>query len=155
MSRVNVTGDGWFDPDAKTARAWPEGTRWDGNNMISLATGRQWDHEELWLTAGGRWAVRWWTQWQGGAPAHTRWVTPDEARDWLVRCDYDGDAIADALGEPLPDESGPDVGGRPAIGPRIAVAYPRDLLDRIEAAAEADGVTRAAWLRAAAESALS
>ena len=46
-------------------------------------------------------------------------------------------------------------GGRPAVGPAISVAYPADLLARIDAAASALGITRAAWLRSVAEQALS
>lgn len=47
-----------------------------------------------------------------------------------------------------------NLGGRPAIGPRITVAYPADLLERIDGAAERTGITRATWLRNAAEDAL-
>ena len=157
MTRIAVTDDaggpdGWFDPDAATARTWAEGTRWVGNNHISLATGSQWDHEELWQTASGRWAVRWWSQWQGRAP-RTRWVTAEQAQEWLVRNEWDDDAIADALGTTPAAESGPK-GGRPVVGPAISVAYPADLLARIDAAASVLGITRAAWLRSVAEQAL-
>lgn len=44
--------------------------------------------------------------------------------------------------------------GRPAVGPTINVAYPRELLDKIEAAAKTAGMSRAAWLRKVAEDAV-
>ncbi|MBF6215795.1 hypothetical protein IU487_32880 [Nocardia puris] len=43
--------------------------------------------------------------------------------------------------------------GRPPVGSTISVAYPADLLARIDAAAAASGLSRAAWLRHAAEAA--
>lgn len=45
--------------------------------------------------------------------------------------------------------------GRPSIGgPTFSVAFPRDLLDRVDAAAKEAGLTRAAWLRKIAEEAV-
>ncbi|MFI8977486.1 hypothetical protein ACIGO9_31720 [Nocardia asteroides] len=44
----------------------------------------------------------------------------------------------------------PKAMGRPAVGATISVAYPADLLARVDAAAAAVGLTRAAWLRQAA-----
>ena len=71
MQRINVTaqGDhgtklvGWFD--RSTAESWGEDTRWDGSNHVSIATGSQWDHEQLYQTAGGRFVLYRWSQWQG------------------------------------------------------------------------------------------
>ncbi|MGW4810569.1 hypothetical protein ACWEPB_02840 [Kitasatospora cineracea] len=45
-------------------------------------------------------------------------------------------------------------GGRPAVGPQISVAYSPEQLERIDAAANRVGITRAEWLRRAAEQAL-
>lgn len=44
-----------------------------------------------------------------------------------------------------------DVGGRPPIGPAFSVRFPPTLMDRVDAAAAAEGCSRAAWLRIAAE----
>lgn len=41
--------------------------------------------------------------------------------------------------------------GRPEIGPAFSVRFPDELLDRIDAVAESTGVSRASWLRGAAE----
>lgn len=43
---------------------------------------------------------------------------------------------------------------RPAIGSQISVAVPADVAERIDAAAEAEGVSRSVWVRAAINSAL-
>ena len=40
-------------------------------------------------------------------------------------------------------------GGRPAIGPQIAIAFPPDLLARVDAAAKEAGTSRAEWIRRA------
>src|SRR5690606_26064843 len=59
MARVNVIDPetrelvGWFD-DEKAER-FAEDRDWNGSNWISVATGSQWHHEELYRTAGGRW----------------------------------------------------------------------------------------------------
>ena len=45
-------------------------------------------------------------------------------------------------------------GGRPAIGPQITIAFPPDMLARVDAAAGAAGVSRAEWIRRAAVAAL-
>lgn len=41
--------------------------------------------------------------------------------------------------------------GRPGVGPAINVRFPDELLDRIDVAARGAGVSRASWLRGAAE----
>lgn len=45
--------------------------------------------------------------------------------------------------------------GRPEIGPAFSVRFPEDLLERIDAATATVGVSRASWLRTAAEERLS
>jgi hypothetical protein len=153
MTRVNITDAdrhviGWYDLSAATT--WPEGTRWDGSNNISLATGAKWEHETLVRTAGGRWAISRWSQ-QQGVPDSDRFITADEAREWLIRCEYSDDDIESAMGERLAEERGP---GRPEVGPAFSLRFPPELLARVDAAAESAGMTRAGWLRRAAEQAL-
>lgn len=86
MARQEIADGRWFDPDA--ARVWEEGTKFDGNNRISLATGSQWDHEQLYLTAKGHWVVNAWSQWQGTSETY-RAIDPAEAAMWLVRNEHD------------------------------------------------------------------
>lgn len=42
-------------------------------------------------------------------------------------------------------------GGRPAVGPVFQVRFSADLLAQVDLAAAGEGLTRAAWLRAAAQ----
>jgi predicted DNA binding CopG/RHH family protein len=153
MTRTNIydypaTDDGptlagWFDP--ASAEAFNEATRWDGNNHISLVTGSQWDHQTLYRTKGGRWVLHSWSQWQGSTPTHA-FVTDDQAREWLLVNELD-DAVTKHLkhfGE-VESERGP---GRPEIGPAINIRLPESLLDRVDAHAEEQGMTRAAVIRA-------
>jgi len=163
VTRINVTDSdghvvGWFDIDAATR--YPEGTRWDGHNNVSLAggsrwghldTGSRWEHELLFRTAGGRWVVNHWSRWQG-VPEWYRFVTDEEAREWLIRCEYPAAEVEAATGVPVESERGP---GRPEIGPAFSVRFPADLLARVDAAAEAARVSRAGWLREVAERAVS
>jgi hypothetical protein len=86
MSRITTDDGHWFDSDK--AQKWEEHTRWDGNNRFSLATRSQWNHEELYLTAGGRWVLSGWSQYQGSKPwCHA--IEPSEAYGWLLRCEHD------------------------------------------------------------------
>jgi hypothetical protein len=140
---------GWFNPDSATL--YKEDTEWDGSNHISLATGSQFDHEALYRTKGGRWVLNTWSQWEGKQERY-EFVNDATAKDWLLRNNED-DAVAQWFGE-LEEEFGPSKGGRPAVGPAISVAYPQSLLDRIDAATAAANLTRAEWLRNAAEHAL-
>lgn len=46
-------------------------------------------------------------------------------------------------------------GGRPGIGPAFSLRFQPDLLVKVDAAAEREGITRAEWVRRAALRALS
>jgi hypothetical protein len=116
MTRINIIDDtddtdeggprllGYFHPQAATA--WDERTRWDGANLVSLATGSQWDHERLYRTAAGKWVLEWWSQYQGRRP-RARYIELHEAADWLIRCDYPLAEVRAATGLEVPDEAGP------------------------------------------------
>lgn len=57
MARTVLT-DGtnrWFDKSK--AERFEEDTYWNGNNLISKATGSQWDHQALYRTAGKKWIL--------------------------------------------------------------------------------------------------
>lgn len=82
MNRQPLDDGGWFDLD--TAEHWDEATRHDGRNMISIATGSQWDHEELYRTRKGLWVLHAWSQWQGSTESWQRLSTPI-AIEWLIR----------------------------------------------------------------------
>lgn len=82
MARIVLTdGTGrWFE--GSKAQKWDEGSRWNGQNHISLATGAQWDHERLYRTAGGIYVIYRWSQWQGSTPSYEG-ITPADAARWL------------------------------------------------------------------------
>ena len=100
MSKIMrlTDGSGRFFDGAK-AKRWEEGTRWDGRNHISLATGSQWEHEELWKTTGGVFVLCSWSQYQGSAMTVEQ-IEADRAAVWLSRNEFlEGDA----------EEAGPEV----------------------------------------------
>jgi len=82
------TEDGRILDPERAVKTWREGTRWNGSNHISLATGSQWDHEELHLSPKGTWWIEHWSQWEGRTPS-ARVVTPEEACRWLLANEYD------------------------------------------------------------------
>jgi len=130
---------GWFD--RAKAEEFTEATRWDGSNHISLATGSQWDHEILYRTAGGRWVLHGWSQWQG-RPESYRFVSDAKAREWLLANGED-EAVEKHFGE-IEEERGP---GRPEIGPAVMVRLPEEMIAQLDARAEAEEVSRAEIVR--------
>jgi len=83
MSRIVLTDDSgkWFD--SEKAVKFEENTRWNGNNHISCATGSQWDHEWLYYTAGGKWVLNSWSQYQGSLESYCE-ICEETAVQWLI-----------------------------------------------------------------------
>ena len=81
--------------DTTKAEKWEETRTFDGRNHVSDATGSQWEHERLYRTAGGKWVLYHWSQWQGSHETWTEIPNEDAAR-WLVRCGYDTHAACRA-----------------------------------------------------------
>lgn len=158
-SQVDEYGEqerlGYFDLDAAT-HVLEEDTYWDGNNHRGKVSGLQTTRADLYRTSGGRWVEHDDASREFNGPNRWSFLTDDEAREWMIKSG--GVDAEEALAKWFPDtpeESGPaPQGGRPAIGPTINVAYPRELLDKIEAAADKAGLSRAAWLRKVAEEAV-
>jgi len=71
----------WFDEN-KAIRI-DEDTTFDGRNQISRATGGQWDHEALFLTASNRWVLNAWSNWQGSNDTY-RFVSDAKAYAWIM-----------------------------------------------------------------------
>jgi len=82
MRQCLTDGTGRFFYPQKAER-YDESVYFDGENVISRATGSQWDHETLYRTAGGRWILHSWSQRQGTPET---WEEVDEATavKWLV-----------------------------------------------------------------------
>ena len=124
MPRIYFDADGqlcWAD--LSKAEAYAGGTRWNG--------------ETLYRTAGGRWLLN--------RDDAYRYLTDDEARDWLIRTEEHEDAIERHFGTPE-EERGP---GRPAIGAQVKIAIDPEMLAAVDVAAGSAGVTRSEWVRRA------
>lgn len=164
MRRINIpesyqSGEiragGWFDLDA-TTHDIEEGKEWDGNNMIGVISGLQFGQSRLYRTKGGRWVENVDATRQFNGADSWRFLTDDAAQKWLLRCEVkEAEDLLEEFFPETPEESGPGPqGGRPAVGPPISVAFPVALLAKIDQAATAAGLTRAAWLRKTAEAAV-
>lgn len=97
---------GWFDPTK--ADQYPSATYWDGKNQVCSATRDYYTTETLYRTAGGRWVLQSWSRWQD-MPDGWRYVSAEDARQWLIRAEYSDDEIRDAIGSAPEPESGPSI----------------------------------------------
>ncbi len=88
MKRAVLTdGTGrWFDTEK--VEHFAEGTKWDGSNHISKATGGQWEHESLYRTAGGLWILNCWSNYQGSQDSYEE-VSSEESAKWVLKNDYE------------------------------------------------------------------
>jgi len=143
MSRVAVT----TEDGAYAGRfEWDKADRWsdrDVNNNGSGGTGRG---QAVMRTAGGKWVLENWTLWQGQRDTY-RWITADEAQEWLLRNGEHG-AVEEYFGEQPEEED--RRAGRPEIGGAVHVRLGA-LLPVVDRWAEFEGVSRAEWVRRAAE----
>lgn len=80
--------DGAIVSTEKAQQQWAESLGWDGHNHISLATGSQWTHETLYLSAKGRFWIEFTSQWQGSRPS-ARFVSEQEAAVWLLKMGHE------------------------------------------------------------------
>lgn len=84
--------DGTVLNTRKATATWDEKLESNGSNMISRATGSQWDHEMLRRSRRGRYYVERTSQWQGRMD-HAEWISERAAVAWLLN-----------NGHELPDE---------------------------------------------------
>lgn len=124
MKRIQLT-DGsntWFDADRATK--FGEDKDWDGNNWISKATGSQWDHEALYRTAGGKYVLNSWSNWES---VLDRWeeIPESQAHGWLIANDH-----ADAV-PPEVDEAH-NLDSQKKETPRRTVRIPDDLWSKAQ-----------------------
>lgn len=91
--RYHLSDGSIYDDEAVCAKSWPEGTCWDGRNLISLATGSQWHHQRVVLTRRGRWVLEEWSDWQGSTPQADLIGEPEAAR-WIL---LQGHALPESL----------------------------------------------------------
>ena len=84
--------DGSIVNTEKSSQKWEEGTRFNGHNRISLATGSQWDHETLYRSRKGRYYKVHESQWQGSV-SWAEWMDKREVVRWLLKNEFDDDDI--------------------------------------------------------------
>lgn len=125
---AQTTLAGWFHPEAATK--YDEATRWDGSNNVSVNPVGQFGHQALYHTKGGRWVLNTWSQWQGSEDRY-EFVDDATAKDWLLRNEEDA-AVQHHFGE-LEEEAGPNLGGRPAVGPKWEVRLDEATRSRVDA----------------------
>lgn len=143
MTRIYVTEADLYH-DHRNAGYFSEesATYWHGDKdcRVDVNTRDQNRGQGMYLTAGGRWVLRSWTNWQGETDTYT-YTTDADARDWLAYNGYDN-AATKYFGA-IAEERGP---GRPEVGNVINVRL-GDLLDAVDAYATGNGVTRAEAVR--------
>ena len=82
MARYRMSDGTVVDTD-KASASWEEGTRWDGNNRVSLTTGSQWFHQRLYRSRRGRYYIESTSNYERQAPS-AEWVSNEEATRWLL-----------------------------------------------------------------------
>lgn len=90
--------DGTFVNPSKAQDEWEEGQYFDGHNMISCATGSQWEHEHLYKSTKGRYYIVSSSQYQG-VQNTARYITASEAAAWLLQNRWDILKFPDDLAE--------------------------------------------------------
>ena len=81
--KYRMDDDGVIVDTDRATGEWEEASRWNGKFNISVATGGQWSHQRLYLSAKRRYYLLSWSDWQG-TRGSTRWMSPKEAAAWLA-----------------------------------------------------------------------
>ena len=138
---------GWFNLESCTDSI-SEGTRWDGNNTVGVLSGLQIGYEKLLRTAQGRWVRYYNSVNEFNGPEYYEFLTDDEAKDWLLREGSDkAERKLEKYFGKVEEESGPNLGGRPAVGKKVEMRLDEETLARVDDRASAEGVARAEMLR--------
>jgi hypothetical protein len=94
MAKYNI--DGRIFRTATAAKSWDEDTRWDGNNYISVPTGSQWEHQQLYKSRKGTYWLETTCNWQGTVPT-AEIMSDHDAAVWLVLNGHDVPADSDTI----------------------------------------------------------
>lgn len=146
MSRVAVTEDGQYAGHFD----WGKAGRWSDRDVNGNGSGGAGYGEAVMLTAGGKWVLEHWTLMQGVRNTY-EWITAEEAQAWLIR--HGAHEVVEEYFGDEPDEVDRRA-GRPEIGGRVTLALGTGNLARVDAWAEAEGISRAEWVRRAVEAAV-
>lgn len=82
--------DGTVVKTENATKSWEEATHHDGRNLISDATGSQWEHQQLHRSRKGRYWLECWSQWQGSTP-RAEWISNNTATEWLIANRHEDD----------------------------------------------------------------
>lgn len=91
--------DGAVVDTLNTAESWDEATCWDGNNTISVATGKQFFHQRLHRSRKHRYYLESWTDMPSGHRPTAIWLSKKEAVAWLLANERDVPADLEDLAE--------------------------------------------------------
>jgi len=98
MKRIFLTNESkaWFDEHR--AKEYEEGANYDGSNRVSKATGSFTEHEKLWYTAGEKFVLQSWSNFQNRMTEYKE-IELEEAVLWLAANDKNEAAEAfDTIG---------------------------------------------------------
>ena len=134
MKRINLT-DGsnkWFDLERATK--FSEDSHWNGNNMVSVATGSWTEHEALYRTASGWFILNSWSQWEGTRETWER-ISDQVAYDWLLKNGYPEEV-------PDPELEARDLDAAGGETPRRFIRIPDALWTKAQATGNASQLVR-------------
>lgn len=157
MTRISFTDPdtgalSWFDPDA-ARDAISEGRNWTGENWIGAVSGLRTSRAVLYLTRGGRWIENQDSTCEFNGSDVYRYLDDDQARQWLIKAadarrdNEEAEASLTRHFPDTPDEEGPNLGGRPVVGPKVETRLDTETLAKVDERAEKEGVKRAEMLR--------
>jgi hypothetical protein len=151
---VHITPEVEYDPDIDphTVIGWyndeaiqlcvGEGSIWTGDKHIGPCSYLEIGREDLTLTAGGRWVLHHDGTAQSSGPPWRRYLTDEQARQWLLRSQGNEEILAQYFPETT-EERGP---GRPTIGNPVTVRL-GETQPRLDTWATSRGITRADAIR--------
>ena len=92
MKRIAITGlsGQWFDADK--ADHYKEESYHNGSNFISKVTGSQWEHEVIYITAGGKFILNCWSDFQGNRDTYEI-ISKERVAEWFAKQEFSDDEI--------------------------------------------------------------
>lgn len=150
-TRINVRDlhdgslQGWFVLESATP--YLEQTEYVSDfEKVSVNTRSEHAHETLYRTKRGQWVLKRWSDYELDNVETYEFVVEEAAKRWLIL--NDEDAAVEKYFGPMGEEDGPNLGGRPSIGPQVpSFPMPQTLLDRVDQHARDEGISRAEAMR--------
>jgi len=91
MNRIAVIENGefngnWFNPEASIVHI-KENASYNGHNWVSLATGRQFEHEALYYTKNKKFVLNKWSDYQGSDDVYEV-IREIDATHWIIKNNF-------------------------------------------------------------------